>query len=189
MMRMITLGRTRQSHNSPSKVPLSGKWTGILSIIHRRVMDIEWKRLNQETQALIEKNHGAGGNEYGFWWGDTRYSLHPPHMLKDQQLREIEPSLIQEARFLAEQAEQTARDERTLIQVLSVILSKCSTLQDVRDAIPEVFAREYDFNGLNRTRPENFLIENHPFLEKQYRKMQEVAEYYAANKFVFSQGR
>jgi hypothetical protein len=149
-------------------------------------MGPEHKRFQGIANDLVKKNHRLGNGEFGFYFMGKRYTTHHADFLVGMTLPNIHPELIEDVRFLIADIEKAERDTKKLSQSLSVVLPKCSTNQEVRDTLPEVFIRDVPvLRSLERKHPEGFILEKFPMLKRQYDKAVEIAEYYMASKLVY----
>lgn len=150
------------------------------------VMNVEARRHHHLILQLINENHALGGHKNGFFFLGMRYANLQSRYVASENLRYLVPSLSEGAHSLHSEILQARSDETKLRQSLSVVLPRCKSNQDVRDVLPEVFIREVSqLKNLKRTRPEGFLLEDHPMLYSQYAKAVDIAKYYTANKILY----
>jgi len=158
----------------------------LLDPLVESVMKVEANRHHHLIMQLINENHALGGHKNGFFFLGMRYSNLETRHVVSENLRYIVPSLTEAAHTLHSEILQAFADEKKLRQSLSVVLPRCKSNQDVRDVLPEVFIREVSqLKDLKRTRPEGFLLEDHPMLHNQYVKAVNIAKYYTANKILY----
>lgn len=77
-------------------------------------------------------------------------------------------------------------DRYYISQMLFLLLSPCSSLQDIRDALPNAIVDTLDdLKHLPRTRPDGYTIENSTRTIRQYRKAVTRMEFYATMRLMY----
>jgi hypothetical protein len=75
--------------------------------------------------------------------------------------------------------EQLDWDSKAFWQIMFSLISPCTSLQDVRDALPDFVAELVpELSVLPRTQPEAFTL-SEPRVVRQYQKLREKMEFYA----------
>lgn len=139
------------------------------------------------TKELVQINREAGGTKYGFLYAGQIYSSLLPKHRRGMSFGPVVSQLEGEAAELRRLAVKLEADERKFRQSMSVVLSKCRSLQDVRDVLPEVVIRDVPkLQELSRIRAEGFLLQDHPVLKRQYDNAVEIAKYYIANRLIYT---
>lgn len=165
---------------------MSYQYLSLLQPLIDSVMVPEYNRFKGISDDLVKRNHRLGNGELGFFFMGKRYTTHHADFLLGETLPNAHPALIEDVRFLLADIEKADRDSKKLSQSLSVVLPKCSTNQEVRDTLPEVFMRDVPIlRSLERKHPEGFILEKYPMLKRQYDKAVAIAEYYMASKLVY----
>ena len=137
-------------------------------------------------EALILKNFTAGGNQFGYYFQGKRFSLLASRFLKGVPLNIVEPAVRQEAEDFDAASTKLEQDEKKLTNGLTVVLSRCSGFQDVRDVLPEPLVQVFQqLSSLTRTREEGWVLQEAPMLRTQYEKTIGIALYYQVNNLIF----
>lgn len=152
----------------------------------RGLMEKEISRLHKIMTQLVVENHVLGGHKYGFYYFGVLYSPYERRYTASQSLKAIHQSLTHQAHALYTASLKRQSDEQKLRQTLSVLLSRCNTRQDVRDALPEILGKLVnDLRTLPRSRPEGFVLNKTPHLREQYNTALEIVNFYTFNKMVY----
>jgi hypothetical protein len=149
------------------------------------IMMQENKRLEQVQTQLIWDNFQTGGSEFGFRFGAHKVSdiglRHLAHIV----LRSLDPSLSERALGMFECIEVVERHTKKLTQAFSIILPRCTTPQDIRDSFPDnFFILCHDLKVIPRNRQEGYLLVLHPSLEKPFKNIAVICDYYEANRLL-----
>jgi hypothetical protein len=160
-----------------------------LTLIQLLLQDIlrhEQKRLDRVLGTLLEQNAMHGGSAKAFLHKGAIFSLEPMKIVRGHPVKPLVNHLAEDADYLVEMRKQLASTEQRLRQGLSVVVTRCAGHQDLRDALPDVLVRELpSLRGLQRTRPEGFMLAGNPRLKEQFDSVCELALQYAANQLFF----
>jgi len=96
------------------------------------------KHIENLKKDLIEQNQRLGGPEDGFLFRGTFWTTIPKNMQYLAEKRMLHSSLHDDGTHLFERTEQLKKDRLYMIQALGILLRKCSTNQEIRDALPDV---------------------------------------------------
>lgn len=145
----------------------------------------ERNRLSRVQTELIEDNHSLGGTEYGFRFGAKKVSdiglRHLAHIV----LKPLDANLYDRAHGMFECEEIVERQEKKLSQAFSMILPKCDTPQDIRDAFPDHYiVLCHDLKVIPRNRQEGYLLVLYPSLENPFKNIAIICDYYEANRLL-----
>ena len=156
-----------------------------LTQLVKAIMMQENKRLVRVQTELIFDNHKLGGSEFGFRCGARKISnIESRHVAKIP-FQPIDSSLSDRAHGMFECEEVMERQEKKLTQAFSVILPKCDTPQDIRDAFPDHFiVLCHDLRVIPRNRQEGYLSVLHSALEKHFKSITLICDYYEANRLL-----
>lgn len=147
----------------------------------------ETARLRELTAKLCMDNAALGGTPNAFRYNSRIYHAIPLRDIHRTSVKQIDTTLEDRAAHLEHVTEIFERDTKRLTQGITVVLSRCTTSQDVRDALPEELVQiSPELSTLPRTRPEGYVLEEHPMLRKQFEATMELALYYTANRLIFS---
>lgn len=143
-------------------------------------------RQRATLEALVSANHAAGGNPYGYYFQGKRFSLLATRFLVGQPINIVEPSLRQQAEDFDLAATKLEHDAQKLMNGLTVVLSRCSSFQDVRDVLPEPLVQIFpQLSCLPRIQDEGWVLLERPVLRTQYEKTIAIALYYQVNNLIF----
>lgn len=150
------------------------------------LMNRETKRLQGVKENLIKDNSSLGGAPEGFLYQGTIYSNAKGPARRAAKLKPIHESLTNRAEDFQFLSNKLEIDRQILRQSLSVVIPKCRTKQDVRDALPETLIEDIpDFRGMQREREEGFLLDENPLLKSQFERAVSIALYYRVNQLIF----
>lgn len=143
-------------------------------------------RLNKILEDLVARNQLLGGHEMGFYALGRVFSLYGPIKRKGQALGPAHHSLDDEVAALDQERLALDRDKLRLTQSLTVVATPCKSVEELRDALPESFAAHVPaFRGMNRTRPEGWVLDERPALKGQFERMAEIALRYEAYRLIY----
>lgn len=150
------------------------------------LIEPERKRQVELLAALVAKNDRAGGSPGIFHFEGQFFHSRPYNEFLRAEKRKVMPSVEQDAAEFKKIRDKLENDIKRLRQGLSVVLARCTSTQDVRDALPENLVNELPFlQGHPRTRPEGYVLEEKPLLRAQYERTVELALYYSANRLIY----
>jgi hypothetical protein len=103
------------------------------------------------------------GVSEGAYFKGARF-VHPnARRLGTMPLPALDPSLEPSMQRYVDELAVLRKDRDQLSQRLAVVLTPCSSSQDIRDALPESFVELVkDFQGMPRTRPEGWVLDGRP---------------------------
>lgn len=164
----------------------TGSPTAFLAPLTQAFLGPEIKRQHDILQDLLRKNSALGGHPNGYYHAGQLFALVAPKFLRGSMIGPIHPTLQDSADHLMFLRDRLQADNKRLTQSLTVILSRCQSTQDIRDAFPEALVEEVsDLRSLSRTRPEGFLLEANPLLHDQYQKAIDIALDYKAKRLIY----
>ncbi len=164
----------------------AGTTMAFLAPLIQAFLGPEIQRQNDILQDLLRKNSALGGHPNGYYHAGQPFTLVAPKFLRGATIGPIHPTLQDSADHLMFLRNQLQDDRKRLTQSLSVILSRCQSTQDIRDAFPEALVEEVsDLRSLSRTRPEGFLLEANPLLHDQYQRAIDIALDYKAKRLIY----
>lgn len=146
----------------------------------------ETERLYALVVSLVKQNHALGGHEKGFYYAGQRYSGTTTRFLKGDTLYPSHGSLESKVIGYRNRKAKFDTDTTRLRLSLSVVLSRCQTVQGMRDALPEPLAMLMPaMRQLPRIQDEGWVLAEFPLLQEQFQKTVDVALYYQANNLIF----
>ena len=150
------------------------------------IMTKERLRLKKVLASLVERNMELMDSKDGFLLYGEVYTHFPRKVVRHNDLKEIHPSLRDEAEDYKNRQETLQRDSRRIRQALAVIVPRCESRQQIRDALPEAISSQItEFQGMERQNPEGFILEAMPHLKKQYEQAMNLAIAYMAYDLIF----
>ena len=145
----------------------------------------EKDRLKDVLRDLLRRDEALGGSGYGFIYGSKIWHLRPMKDVKTRTTKDLHDELLPEMEGYELRVKNLVRDEQRMRQAFAVVLARCGSSQDVRDALPEPLVMlVQDLAVLPRTRPEGFLLHEFPLLEGQFKKAVDISLYYAARELL-----
>lgn len=146
----------------------------------------ESDRLTETLKGIIRANHRAGGTDKAFLFDGRLYCLVPVADVRGSTVSTLYSSFRDEMLYYLSEVEALRRTEQRLRQGLSVVTTKCQTLADFRDALPDILVRDIDqFRGIPRTRPVAFMLEGNQRLKDQFDQTVEMALEYAGRRLLY----
>jgi hypothetical protein len=135
---------------------------------------------------LIEANHDAGGPSHGFLFGGQFHTFleHRDRPTAEKKLLAI--ALHARGRDYLKDVAMTAKEKTRLTQGVSQLLQSCRSLQDIRDALPDVVVALFsELTQLTRTRPEAWPFEGKPFQMHSYKQTADLLSFYVSNRLLY----
>jgi hypothetical protein len=177
MARLPLLKRSREYIN-----PIQELINGLLEDLFSH----ETKSLSDLLQKIVIENQSLGGTMNVFLFESLHYSHLPPHLVKDVRgVRELHRDLHPKMQRYLLRLSKITRDKRFVTNAFSPLTQKCHSLQDMRDALPEVLiSRVPTFSNLDRMRDEGWVIEDNPLLFKQFQEAVDIVLTYQANRLI-----
>ena len=146
----------------------------------------EKDRLQGRKKDLVQANAKIGGSDRGCVFRGQVISHLKPHQLRGGPLSPLDPSLASQGEILLNNLKLLEEDEQRMRQAFSVVMSRCTSSQDLRDALPEPLVQEVpELSRMARTRAEGFLLAEHPLLKSQYDRAVMLGLKYAANRLIY----
>lgn len=150
------------------------------------LLDAEKNRLTAVLESLLKSNHECGGSSKAFLYKGQVFNLLPIAQVRGEKILPVKPTLHDEVEYLISLRSELTHTEQKLRQGLSVVVNKCQSLQDLRDALPDILVREIpSLRGLQRTRPEGYLLEHNQRLKEQFEKVVDLALTFAAKRMLY----
>lgn len=139
------------------------------------------------VQSLIERNHALGNPVEGFLFGGRFWSFYPKNAQRSLSKRVLHLTLQQEATLHMADVTAMEKDQRQLQQRLNQLLRDCQTVQDVRDALPEVAMQflSSDVTDLQRYKSPGWPFQNKPLMMADFARTTEILLFYAANRMLY----
>lgn len=148
-----------------------------ISLLNYKVIE----KYNEKVDALVVKNCSLGGSPLGFISGNKTY----PENSRMYLLNVVHESLEDEIIEIDNENQDRIDKEAILYKVFMMLLSRCNTLEDIRNAFPEVIVRLHDdFNNIPRTKPEGYVTEGNDSLYRQYLKARDIAEEFSMDNLI-----
>lgn len=146
----------------------------------------EANRIEQSIERLDRENRDIRGSaEWGFMWQGQRF------VPKSSPYRVIKvPALAFELRhsgnFLLKDIKQVDEDRQMISQVMHLLIIDCVTEQDYRDALPDSLVElSPKLQALSRTREAGYTISSNERSMRQFHKMLEKIDFYAATRLMY----
>lgn len=131
------------------------------------------REYDEKLVDLVVRNCSFGGSPKGFISGSKTY----PANSGMHYLSVVHESLEDEVIELDIAHQDRMDKEAILYSVFLRLLHFCNTIEDIRNAFPEVIVRLYDeFNGIPRTKPEAYVTQGDENFYNQYIKARDIAE-------------
>ncbi len=136
------------------------------------------EHVKKQTLQLIDENYMFSDNPFGFLHRGQTFSTDTKMFFTAKSVRNsmchLDKSLSDRGDALIEDTNNLNRDRQLVTQWLSALLIGLKSLQDVRDALPDIAVNALpDLRGLERTRDVGWPLLNKPFglfnYEKGYR--------------------
>ena len=144
------------------------------------------RRLEAAKEELIRANHNAGGHPHGFLFGGKFHTNLPPVDQPAAEKKLLDKSLHSAGRDYMEDIKVTEREHMRLRQGLNLLLSFCSTDQDVRDALPDVVVGFFpELNALPRFKEEAWVFRDSPLKMHSHKMTADLMTFYACNQILY----
>jgi hypothetical protein len=147
----------------------------------------ERKLLDKSLNNITKENQTLGGTMGCFRFNGEILSVTPLRLNLGLIIKDIHPDLVGSAQRYTLRCEKLRADIQKLRHALSTVIGKCSHLQDVRDVLPDVIGNKIpELQGLDRLKPEGYVLRDKPSLLKQFNECMEIALLYQANQLIYS---
>lgn len=141
-----------------------GEMKIFLSTMTMSIFESEYNRLTRIRDELIEDNLALTNASFGFLHKGKFITNREAKTIPVAQRKPVDPSLYERADQFISEKEETDRDFTRVVNVLTNQLSLCRTAQDIRDALPDVFATFHpDLASLQRTREPGWHVKGKTF--------------------------
>lgn len=160
---------------------------GVVKQIIDEVFSHEKKRLNEIKNNLIEENYALTGSRLGFLHQGVFHTRADPKKIPPIYRLTIDPSLSDRATVYVEDSSEINRDVVRIWRILLSQMRPLKTIQDVRDALPEI-VREFcpeEISNLSRTRPEGWHVAGQQFPTLTYEDAVNMIRFYLTNKVLY----
>lgn len=160
--------------------------TTLIQVVLSDLLQFERKRLEGVLEKILQTNrkHGRSGN--AFIHQGQVYSLLPICQIRGEPITEPHPAVTEDLDYYLNQKEELIRSEQRLKQGLSVVVGRCKTIQDLRNALPDILVHELpSLRGLSRTEPEGAMLESRPKLREQFEQTIDLALTFAAKRLFY----
>jgi hypothetical protein len=159
----------------------------VINQLVNNLFEHELKNIDETFHKLVIENQSLGGTMNVFLHDGLRYSHLPHHLIKDvKEVRELHPSLVPSMERHLTRKRNAEQDKRFVLNALSVVGQKCTTIQDMRDVLPEALVTEIPFmRNLPRMRDEGWVLDEHPQLLKQFQAAVEIILIYQVNRLLY----
>jgi hypothetical protein len=167
-------------------IHVNDKVIAIIAAIHK-LFEPEKGRLEKLLEKIIQQNQAKTKTQAaGFNYKGSLYAAVKPYQLRGQNVPELHADLHGEADHYIFLTDKMEKDRQLIRQAIPLIATRCHTDSALRDALPEAFvALIPSFDGMERTRPEGYILDTEPLLRKQYDTASEIVNYYVANRILY----
>lgn len=159
----------------------------LINLINALLSD-ETKRLQDMKTELIEENTLRGGKNTGFLFHGEFWTNLDPNTAKKLPKTDkttLHPSLHEKGKELAQQTKLHHTEETRLRQGLSMLLRDCFTMQDVRDALPDMATVILpELTNLTRTREEGYPFMKRPFDAHNWKAICDIFAFHVGSKLL-----
>jgi hypothetical protein len=127
--------------------------------------------INKRLEALIRENVALGGTQGAFFHDGVFFSLTPRSNFKGIEVRHIAERLEPAANSIVTRRKDLDVTVLTLRQTLAVVARACSSLQDLRDVLPDSLVADLpSLSKLERFRQEGEVLADRPTIFQQYQR-------------------
>lgn len=145
----------------------------------------EQNSLDKQLMYLVVENQAMGGTMNAFTTTDGISAVVPHSTLRGVKIAPLHMSLMSMYDRYKTRSTKLKKDMKKIRHALSMVLSKCTHEQDIRDIIPDVIANKVpELKGIPRHREEGFILIDRPSLLKQFNDSMEIAFFYQANRLM-----
>ena len=162
----------------------------ILSLIDplvRAFVRQETERLDQDLVHIIIKNHSKGGAKEGYSLNGTRISILGMNFTRGITFHPVHPEVLVEAKQNFDLRNMLVNDTRRMRSGLAVLLSRCQSLNGMRNSLPEplVALLPPDVRDMPRLEHAGFSLKEEPALYAQFQILVDIVGYYQANRLLY----
>jgi hypothetical protein len=143
-------------------------------------------RLETQLTALIDENHAMGEPRHGFLFEGQFWTNLPKNQRKLAEKRLLHASLHDSAQRYFTELHQVEAEKERLTQGLHLLLRDCHTMQDVRDALPDLALMIVpEFARFKRQREEAWPLQNKPLHFQTSKMISDIFGFYATNQILY----
>lgn len=143
-------------------------------------------RLEAQLNALIEENHALGEPRHGFLFEGKFWTNLPKNQRKLAEKRLLHSSLHGSAQQYFKELHQVEAEKHRLTQGLHLLLRDCHTMQDVRDALPDLaLIIVPEFARFKRQREEAWPLQSKPMHFQTHKMISDIFGFYATNQILY----
>jgi len=154
--------------------------------IVKHIFEVAVEKRERSLSGLAEKNVAAG-SPYGFIGvviGTTRYALEG-YNKSDRRIPALHLVLLDEGRDFQKMDDRLKSDRRSVEQNLGILVGKCLTQQDIRNALPDILQNAAPWmKALPRTQEEAWPFKDDPMRMEQYEQTKSKIYYYFADRML-----
>ena len=159
----------------------------IIRALTDALFSAETKRLRKREFDLVAENRSLSSQHYdGFFFQGQFYTDLDRSLAAKGIKTSLHPSLVPSMERHIKDKKEVEFDRLRVKQALALLLKDVRTAQDLRDALPNQLAEMIDqIKGMERSRPEGFILMTDQRKIKQYQKLREKIEFYTAARLLY----
>lgn len=157
-----------------------------LQTVVNALLGPEALRLRKTLEHIINRNAALGGTADIFTYQGAVYRSTSGVMFHDE-IRPLHETLHDELDIYLMLHQKLSDDAAAIVQGMSPAITRCTSLEDIRDVLPEfLVSLDDEMKAMMRGREPGFLVADVPFKFEQFQKAEELAGYYAANRILYA---
>jgi hypothetical protein len=143
--------------------------------------------IERSIERLAKMNAELGGMAEGYRFRGKLYSHRAPFELRGLHLKPIHQDLSSKAAAIENRLQRVKSSGKALLQGLTVVVTRCSTPQHLRDALPDCIVRRLgDLSELPRMDQEGWCVREEPRLHGQFQQTVDIALRFEADRLLHS---
>ena len=176
----------------PPKVYRPQTLMALVNPILEVFLEKEKERLVGVLKALVLRNSELHGTQvvtsrYGFYYKGARFTNFTVPQLRGITLTEVHPDCIEEVDYYIACMKDVEAGHKRIKMGLAVIMNRCQSIQDLRDALPEALVSMLpNLRSLARNKPEAWVIQESPELTQEFNSVIALINHFQINRLIFS---
>lgn len=159
----------------------------LIEIALAEIFQPEREQMQRTLEGLVRENQSRGGTMNAFRYEGLLYSVIPlKHVIHDRP-RDLDPTLEKSFLRYQKRMDRFERDFKKIRQAISMVVSKCRSQQQLRDALPDSITHLVPgLKDLPRHDIEGCVLKDKPHLHRQFTEAMDIALDYIANRLIYS---
>ncbi len=152
------------------------------------LFEAEERRLAKRVEDIDQMNRETKGTKtYGFWHKGEFYApSNSPYRSSQRGKEALAFALHRQGDAMIKDAQTVTNDKKMIEQIIYLLIRTCSTIQDIRDALPESLVMLSDeLSKLPRLNQEGYTLIGDERAMGQFEKIRDKIDFYTATRLIY----